>query len=409
MRIPAVSVKIKKRLPVLFLAALLFVTPYAAPCCAMTKAELLPLISGALGHSVPDKYFSEDEGGAVTNAFAVRLALEAMGWGFVISAYDQVTMLPEWSERDPLTEIAANMTPAVPIEIRSAFESPISESGAEMLAGWLKQCAKGVSWKASFKAGATELIIIKHGIGNPAGPANGDIEKGVNEPLYAAALAVDMAKVPCQIATAVMVGADKAPLAFIAAENYGVIGGINGGYFAGAKPIGVLRRQGHMDNAKFWPGRSAFGWNDKGETIFIDGRDVADIANDSRFDKYTEMLQAGPLLVKNGAVVDNTENIQDNVLNKRHPRTLVGTEGKRVLWAVIDGRDNMHSVGTTIEETRKFCGWLGIKTALNLDGGGSSSLWWRGMTFTKPSNSGDQERPIPYAVLMFEEGYGVRQ
>lgn len=409
MRIPAVSVKIKKRLPVLFLAALLFVTPYAAPCCAMTKAELLPLISGALGHSVPDKYFSEDEGGAVTNAFAVRLALEAMGWGFVISAYDQVTMLPEWSERDPLTEIAANMTPAVPIEIRSAFASPISESGAEMLAGWLKQCAKGVSWKASFKAGATELIIIKHGIGNPAGPANGDIEKGVNEPLYAAALAVDMAKVPCQIATAVMVGADKAPLAFIAAENYGVIGGINGGYFAGAKPIGVLRRQGHMDNAKFWPGRSAFGWNDKGETIFIDGRDVADIANDSRFDKYTEMLQAGPLLVKNGAVVDNTENIQDNVLNKRHPRTLVGTDGKRVLWAVIDGRDNIHSVGATIEETRKFCGWLGIKTALNLDGGGSSSLWWRGMTFTKPSNSGDQERPIPYAVLMFEEGYGVRQ
>ena len=72
MRIPAVSVKIKKRLPVLFLAALLFVTPYAAPCCAMTKAELLPLISGALGHSVPDKYFSEDEGGAVTKKYGIR-------------------------------------------------------------------------------------------------------------------------------------------------------------------------------------------------------------------------------------------------------------------------------------------------------------------------------------------------
>ncbi|MEG1913264.1 MAG: phosphodiester glycosidase family protein [Cloacibacillus sp.] len=49
-----------------------------------------------------------------------------------------------------------------------------------------------------------------------------------------------------------------------------------------------------------------------------------------------------------------------------------------------------------------------MKEALNLDGGGSSSLWWRGMTFTLPSNAKDMERPIPYAILMFEPGAGVR-
>ncbi len=80
-----------------------------------------------------------------------------------------------------------------------------------------------------------------------------------------------------------------------------------------------------------------------------------------------------------------------------------------MLWGVVDGRDNMHSVGMTIEELRRLCGWLSLKTALNLDGGGSSSLWWRGMTFTLPSNASDRERPIPYAILMFEPGAGVRQ
>jgi len=222
-------------------------------------------------------------------------------------------------------------------------------------------------------------------------------------------LAVDMARVNCQIATAVMAGSGRMALARICEENYGVIGGINGGYFTGEKPIGTLRRQGYTDNAKFWPYRSAFGWNDGGEYIFIDGKEISQIQGDGRFDKYTEILQAGPLLLKNGSFSKNVENIHSNVINKRHPRTVVGTDGDKVMWLVIDGRNGMHSVGTTIEETRALCKKLGMTTALNLDGGGSSSLWWRGMTFSMPSNSKEAERPIPYAVLMFESGYGVRQ
>ncbi len=86
-------------------------------------------------------------------------------------------------------------------------------------------------------------------------------------------ITVDMDAVNCQIATAVMVGANKAPLATIAVENYGVIGGINGGYFAGAKPIGILRRQGHTDNAKFWKCTTLRIWLERrSETIFIDGK-----------------------------------------------------------------------------------------------------------------------------------------
>ena len=144
-------------------------------------------------------------------------------------------------------------------------------------------------------------------------------------------------------------------LATIAVENYGVVGGINGGYFSGAKPIGVLRRQGRTDNAKFWPNRSAFGWNESGEFIFIDGKIVNNIGSVHEYDEYTEMMQAGPLLVKEGEAAPNTEDVDPAVLNRRHPRTFVGTDGSRVFWGVVDGRDNMHSVGMTIEELRTFC------------------------------------------------------
>ncbi len=397
--------KTKTCATVLLTLALLFAL--AGSSFAVTKDELMPYIFKSLGHKVPAKYLTDTDD-EMTGSSALRLVFESMGWGFVITAYDQVTILPEWSHLDPVAEIAKKISPSLPSAILNGLERPLGEEDIKALTDWLELCRNKVSWKDSFSSEGTTLTMFKHGIGDPSGPANGNLETGVNEPLFAAMITVDMDAVKCQIATAVMVGANKAPLATIAVENYGVVGGINGGYFAGAKPIGVLRRQGYTDNAKFWPQRSAFGWNDKGETVFVDGRETADISSDRRFDQYTEMLQAGPLLLKNGEYADNTENIKENVLNMRHPRTMVGTDGKKIMWAVIDGRDNMHSVGATIEETRKVCRWLGMSTALNLDGGGSSSLWWRGNTFTLPSNSNDAERPIPYGVLIFREDSGVR-
>jgi hypothetical protein len=390
------------------LALFALAAPIATPSQAMTSGGFLPSVFEALSHDVPSKYFSPTHGEELTNRMAVQLALEAMGWGFEISMYEQLTLVPEWSEKDPLFEIASTMQPPVPGEILADFDRILTDDGAEVLKGWVASCAEKVMWKGYFKAEGTELLLLKEGVGNPKGSANGDLKHGVNEPRYVAMLTVDIAKTKCQIATAVMAGGKKLPLARIAEENYGVIGGINGGYFAGAKPIGTLRRQGYTDNARFHPGRSAFGWNEAGEFVFIDGREVASIEKDKRFDKYTEVLQAGPLLLKNGKCAPNTEKIRDNVMNYRHPRTMVGTDGERIMWAVIDGRDRMHSVGATIEETKALCKRLGMKTALNLDGGGSSSLWWLGMTFSMPSNAKDEERPIPYAVLMFAEGYGVR-
>lgn len=120
------------------------------------------------------------------------------------------------------------------------------------------------------------------------------------------------------------------------------------------------------------------------------------------FQNCTDIIQAGPMLIRNSQFMTNTETFRADVLEKRHPRTIVGSDGERTFWVVIDGRSSLHSRGTTIAETRWAAKALGLKNALNMDGGGSSQLIWRGITMNKPSDG--KERPLPYAVLVMPKG-----
>jgi exopolysaccharide biosynthesis protein len=66
----------------------------------------------------------------------------------------------------------------------------------------------------------------------------------------------------------------------------------------------------------------------------------------------------------------------DNSFNKtRHPRTAVAiTKNKRILFITVDGR-NSNSAGMSLFELTKMMGWLNADDAINLDGGGSTTLW----------------------------------
>ncbi|MDR0616049.1 MAG: phosphodiester glycosidase family protein [Synergistaceae bacterium] len=113
------------------------------------------------------------------------------------------------------------------------------------------------------------------------------------------------------------------------------------------------------------------------------------------------LSQAGPMLIS-GGVPEDFRDWQGKYsawfLKKRHPRTIMGTDGKRVFWAVIDGRDPARSLGATMEETREIAGALGLSDAINMDGGGSSQLIWQGLTVNRPSEG--KERPLPYGLIM---------
>ena len=120
------------------------------------------------------------------------------------------------------------------------------------------------------------------------------------------------------------------------------------------------------------------------------------------FEEATTVLQAGPMLLENASFAKTgTESFKSDILDKRHPRTFVGRSNDgRLIWGVVDGRNSMHSVGATISETKQLALSLGLVDALNLDGGGSSSLWWRGFIVNRPSDG--KERPIPYAIIFTE-------
>lgn len=59
-----------------------------------------------------------------------------------------------------------------------------------------------------------------------------------------------------------------------------------------------------------------------------------------------------------------------------HPRTAVGVseEGRYLILMVVDGRQQGYSEGTTTAETAEWMRRLGAHNALNLDGGGSTTL-----------------------------------
>ena len=90
--------------------------------------------------------------------------------------------------------------------------------------------------------------------------------------------------------------------------------------------------------------------------------------------RYRSALAAGPVLIDDGRIVEYDSD--KTFYTGRHPRTLIGKRADgEVVMVVIDGRFKGQGEGTTITETAYIARQLGLVEALNLDGGGSSTLW----------------------------------
>ena len=110
----------------------------------------------------------------------------------------------------------------------------------------------------------------------------------------------------------------------------------------------------------------------KGRRMEIFPCDTTQYADVAR--RYRSALAAGPVLIDGGKVVEYTSG--SSFYTRRHPRTLIGKRADgTVVMAVIDGRFKGQGDGATIAETAYIARQLGLTEALNLDGGGSSTLW----------------------------------
>jgi exopolysaccharide biosynthesis protein len=84
------------------------------------------------------------------------------------------------------------------------------------------------------------------------------------------------------------------------------------------------------------------------------------------------------------------------------PRTIIGLVDEYMIFLVIDGIEGQ--IGATLNEAAELCVSLGFQTAINLDGGGSSTFCFNGALINVPSDDNVPGRERPVA-----NHFGVRQ
>lgn len=103
-------------------------------------------------------------------------------------------------------------------------------------------------------------------------------------------------------------------------------------------------------------------------------------------------VSGSPTLLADGRLLTNPAN------SNRAPRTAVGLTGSKVWFVVVDGRQPATALGMSLHELAELMKRLGCSDALNLDGGGSSTLWFEGEVVNRPSDG--SARPVGNALIL---------
>ncbi len=100
-----------------------------------------------------------------------------------------------------------------------------------------------------------------------------------------------------------------------------------------------------------------------------------------------QLFAFGPALVENGEVVVG-ESTEVGKAMASNPRTAIGIiDELHYVFVVADGRSS-ESEGLSLYELAQVMKDLGCETAYNLDGGGSSTMYFNGQVINKPTTSG---------------------
>lgn len=115
------------------------------------------------------------------------------------------------------------------------------------------------------------------------------------------------------------------------------------------------------------------------------------------------ILGAGPQLIRNGkiSITHVEEKMAPGFAADLHPRTAIArlSSGK-LLLLTVDGRQPGHSVGMSLQTLAELLMELGATEALNLDGGGGTTMVVKNKVLNRPSDQ-TGERPISDAILVF--------
>ena len=118
-------------------------------------------------------------------------------------------------------------------------------------------------------------------------------------------------------------------------------------------------------------------------------------------DGVVNLLVFGPSLVENGEISVDT-NTEVGQAMSSNPRTAIGIiDENHYIIIVSDGRTS-ESKGLSLYQMAEVMISYGVKTAYNLDGGGSSTLYFNGQVINKPTTGGSKlsERAVSDIVYI---------
>ena len=122
----------------------------------------------------------------------------------------------------------------------------------------------------------------------------------------------------------------------------------------------------------------------------------------SHLDAADHVVNGNGLLRVRGQVVSDwkVEHFAEDFPRVRHPRTLVGRDRTGAIWLVaVDGRQPEHSIGMNFDDLQRLCDRLHLTDALNLDGGGSTTMVIKDEIVNTPSDAAGP-RAVSDALLV---------
>lgn len=167
------------------------------------------------------------------------------------------------------------------------------------------------------------------------------------------------------------------------AQANGAVLAINGDYY-GVQEKGYVIRNGivYRSSAK---GADVLCVYADGSMEVVSDRDYT--ADELVTKGVWQAFSFGPALVENGAVAVDVDTEVGKAMAS-NPRTAIGViDNNHFVFVVSDGRTE-ESAGLSVYELASFLQSLGVKTAYNLDGGGSSTMVFNGQIVNKSTTTG---------------------
>ena len=179
------------------------------------------------------------------------------------------------------------------------------------------------------------------------------------------------------------------------AENHQAVLAINCD-FCGSHENGIIIRNGVLCRAKTTKKLDMLIIDQNGDfSLHYDrtGEDPKAFAQELLDRGVWQTIEFGPALVENGAALplDNKTHVISTRSSQLEPRTGIGQVGPlHYVIIVAEGRRDGYSEGLSLQNFQKLFLEYGVQTAINLDGGGSTKIWFYNQVINRPTSPSRQ-------------------